>query len=111
MIRGVVYQIDLGQTRGHEQRGRRLGVVISPSDLPLSVATVVPTSTTAGPAVFRPQLEIAGRTTRLLVDQVRSIDTDYIGEPVDVLTRDSMAQLDHALARYLGIPPDTFPTP
>lgn len=106
MIRGAVYQIDLGQTRGHEQRGRRLGVVVSPSNLPLSVATVVPTSTHAGHAVFRPELEIEGRATRLRIDQIRSIDVDHIGDLVGVLTRDEMALLDHALARYLGLLPD-----
>lgn len=104
MIRGAVYRIDLGRHRGHEQGGRRLGLIVSPSDSPLSVATVVPTSTSAGASIHRPALEIAGRATRLLVDQVRSIDTDYIvGDPVDVLTRDQVAEVELALAHYLGI--------
>lgn len=104
MIRGAVYRIDLGQTRGHEQRGRRLGLVVSPSESPLSMVTVIPTSTSAQPAVHRPELEIAGRTTRLLVDQIRSIDTDYlVGDPVDYLARDQMADVELALTRYLGI--------
>lgn len=41
--------IDLGRQRGHEQGGERLGLVGSPSDSPLSVVTVRPTSTSAGP--------------------------------------------------------------
>jgi mRNA interferase MazF len=105
VIRGVVYQVDLGATRGHEQRGHRYGLVVSPSHLALSVATIVPTSTSAGPSVFRPEVTVAGVTTRLLIDQIRSIDTDYIGEPVDVLTRDTMLEVDHAIARYLGLIP------
>ena len=104
MIRGAVYRIDLGRPRGHEQGGRRLGLVISPSDSPLSVATVIPASTSAGPSIHRPHLEIAGQMTRLLVDQVRSIDVDYIvGEPADYLARDALADVDLALAHYLGI--------
>lgn len=104
MIRGAVYRIDLGQARGHEQRGRRLGVVVSPSDSPLSVVTVIPTSTSARPAIHRPALEVAGRQTRMLVDQIRSIDTDYLtGDPVDYLSRDQMARVELALAHYLGI--------
>lgn len=104
MIRGAVYRIDLGAARGREQRGRRLGLVVSPSDSPLSLVTVVPTSTSAQPSIHRPLLEVAGRETRFLVDQVRSIDTDYVvGEPVDYLTRDGMAEVEHALGRYLGI--------
>lgn len=104
MIRGAVYRIDLGRPRGHEQGGKRLGLVMSPPDSPLSVVTVIPTSTSAGPSIHRPELEIAGRSTRLLVDQIRSIDTDYvIGEPVDYLTRDRLAQVELALAHYLGV--------
>ncbi len=104
MIRGAVYRIDLGRPRGHEQGGRRIGLVVSPSDSPLSVATVVPTSTSAGPSVHRPELTVAGESTRLLVDQVRSIDIRYIvGEPVDYLTHDELAEVELALAHYLGI--------
>lgn len=103
MIRGAVYRIDLGRPRGHEQGGRRLGLVMSPSGSPLSVVTVIPTSTSAGPAIHRPEMEIAGRPTRMLVDQVRSIDTDYVvGEPVDYLTRDRLVEVELAFAHYLG---------
>ncbi len=38
MIRGAVYRVDLSGARDHEQRGRRYGIVVSPSDSPLSVA-------------------------------------------------------------------------
>lgn len=104
MIRGAIYRIDLGRPRGHEQGGKRLGLIVSPSDSPLSLATVIPTSTAAGPSIHRPELEIAGRMTRLLVDQVRSIDIDYVvGDPVDYLTRDQLAEVEFALAHYLGV--------
>lgn len=104
MIRGAVYRIDLGRPRGREQGGRRMGLVVSPSDSPLSVVTVIPTSTSAGPSVHRPELEIAGRTTRVLVDQIRSIDIDdIVGDPVDYLTRDHLAEVELALAHYLGV--------
>lgn len=105
MIRGAVYRIDLGSSaRGHEQRGRRLGLVVSPADSPLTVVTVVPTSTSAGPSIHRPLLEIAGSQTRLLVDQIRSIDVDHVvGDPVDYLTRDEMAEVESAIGHYLGV--------
>lgn len=110
MIRGAVYRIDLGRPRGHEQGGKRLGLIVSPFDSPLSVAVVIPTSTSAGPSVHRPELEIAGRTTRMLVDQIRSIDIDYVvGDPVDYLNRDQLAEVEHALAHYLGIHNSTAP--
>ncbi|WP_312979980.1 type II toxin-antitoxin system PemK/MazF family toxin [Corynebacterium sp.] len=104
MIRGAVYRIDLGTARGHEQRGKRLGVVLSPSESALSVVTVAPTSTSAGPSNHRPAVEVAGRETRVLIDQIRSIDTDYVvGDPVDYLTRAQMTEFESALAHYLGI--------
>ena len=104
MIRGAVYRIDLGLARGHEQHGKRLGLVVSPSDSPLSVVTVVPTSTSAGASVHRPEVEIAGRRTRMLVDQIRSIDIDHlVGEPVDYLVRDELAAVELAIAHYLGV--------
>ncbi len=110
MIRGAVYRVDLGKPRGHEQGGRRFGLVISPSESPLTVVTIIPTSTSAGPSIHRPRLEIAGKTTLLLVDQLRSIDVNYVvGEPVDYLRRDALAEVDLALAHYLGIATITPP--
>lgn len=105
MIRGAVYRVDFGDAkRGPEQRGRRYAVVMSPSSMPWSVVTVVPTSTSAQPAVFRPYLEIMGTETRLLVDQIRTVDVAYVhGDPVDYLERDEMAEVEHAAARYLGL--------
>lgn len=104
MIRGAIYRVDLGHPRSHEQGGKRLGLVLSPSDSPLSVVTLVPASTSAGPSVHRPELEVAGRLTRMLVDQIRSIDVNYVaGNPVDYLIRDQLAEVELALAHYLGI--------
>jgi mRNA interferase MazF len=69
-----------------------------------SVATIIPTSTSAQPAVFRPELEINGRLTRFLVDQIRTVDATYIdGDPVHYLDRDELAEIEHAVTRYLGL--------
>jgi mRNA interferase MazF len=79
-------------------------VVLSIQQDRWSTVTVAPTSTSAQPAVFRPRLHVAGRDTLVLVDQIRSIDTQYvIGDPLDYLPRDEMAQVEHALSRYLGL--------
>ncbi|WP_376766820.1 type II toxin-antitoxin system PemK/MazF family toxin [Microlunatus parietis] len=105
MIRGAIYRVDLGNAkRGHEQRGRRYAVVLSPGSMPWSVVTVVPTSTSAGPAVFRPELEVLGTRTRFLVDQIRTIDTAFVhGDPVGYLDRDELAEVESAVAHYLGL--------
>ncbi|WP_446223543.1 type II toxin-antitoxin system PemK/MazF family toxin [Nocardia sp. IBHARD005] len=103
MIRGAIYRIDLGDAdRGHEQRGRRYGVVLSRTDW--SMATVVPTSTSAQPSRFRPQIIFDGCATLMLVDQIRSLDVDYLkGDPVAYLTREELTALDRAVIRYLGL--------
>jgi mRNA interferase MazF len=105
MIRGAVYPVDLGDAkRGHEQRGRRLGLVISIEQNAWSTVTILPTSTSAQSAVFRPDVVIAGRETKILIDQIRTIDATYItGELVDYLSRDDLAQVEHSLSRYLGL--------
>lgn len=105
MIRGAVYPIDLGDAkRGHEQRGRRLGLVISIEQNAWSTVTVIPTSASAQPAVFRPEVVVTGRETRILVDQIRTIDTSHVtGELVDYLSHDDLAQVEHSLSRYLGL--------
>jgi mRNA interferase MazF len=105
MIRGAVYPIDLGDARrGHEQRGRRLGLVISIEQNAWSTVTVIPTSTGAQPSVFRPEVAIAGRDTKILIDQIRTIDISCVaGELVDYLSPDDMAQVEHGLSRYLGL--------
>ncbi|MFE7721009.1 type II toxin-antitoxin system PemK/MazF family toxin [Nocardia rhizosphaerihabitans] len=103
MIRGAIYRIDLGEARrGHEQRGRRFGVVLSRTDW--TMVTVVPTSTSAQPSRFRPEIKIDGRATLLLVDQIRSLAVDYLkGDPVAYLTREELSDLDRAVIRYLGL--------
>jgi mRNA interferase MazF len=105
MIRGAVYPVDLGDAkRGPELRGRRLGVVISSKQNAWSTVTIVPTSTSAQASVFRPEVIIAGRDTKILIDQIRTIDVSYVaGEVVDHLARDDMAQVEHFLLRYFGL--------
>ena len=43
-----------------------------------STVTVLPTSTSAQASVFRPEVVIAGRETKILIDQVRAIDVSYV---------------------------------
>jgi mRNA interferase MazF len=105
VIRGAVYRVDLGEARrGDEQRGRRYGLVLSPTDMAWSVVTIVPTSTKAQPAVFRPEIELGGVPTRFLVDQLRSIDVRFLhGEPAFFLHRDELEDVEVAVSRYLGL--------
>jgi mRNA interferase MazF len=72
--------------------------------MPWTVATIVPTSTCAQPSVFRPELDVAGVVTRFLVDQIRTVDVDFIhDDPVHYLDRYEMAQIEHSVSLYLGL--------
>lgn len=78
--------------------------MVSPSTMAWNVATIVPTSRSAREAVFRPTLELLGVPTRFLIDQIRSVDTRFVeGDPVAYLERDELAEVEHALVRYLGL--------
>ena len=107
LMRGDVVMVDFGKPRGHELAYRHPGIVVTSNLAPASwsTVTVVPTSTHAGHARFRPLVEIAGRQTRALADQVRSVDVSYIGEQIDYLTRDQLAEVEDALMHYLGLDP------
>ncbi len=40
----------------------------------------------------------------MLIDQIRSIDVNHVvGDPVDFLNRDEFAEVELALAHYLGV--------
>ena len=103
MVRGDVYRLR-SHGEGHEQRGERYGVVVqSDAFLPRSVVVVAPTSRGARAASFRPEVLVAGETTRVLVEQVGALDARRLGERAGHLTRDEMWSVDQALADVLGL--------
>jgi mRNA interferase MazF len=103
MQRGDIHELRLPKGVGHEQRGRRLGVVVqSDAMLPRSVVLVAPTSTSARAASFRPELDVAGQRTRVLVEQVGAVDVTRLGDPVGRVTTDQQWQIDAALLTVLG---------
>lgn len=104
MQRGDVYRFKVPKGVGHEQQGERYGVVVQ-SDvmLPRSVVIVAPTSRSARPASFRPEVEVAGSTTRVLVEQLGAVDAQRLGRRVGTLTADEMWSVDEALVVVLGL--------
>ena len=76
MTRGEVYRIRLAATRGREQRGARYGVIVQADQLlGLSTVIVAPTSRSAAAATFRPEIELAGESTRVLTaPEQRAVD-------------------------------------
>jgi mRNA interferase MazF len=104
VLRGDVYRFRLPRGVGHEQHGDRYGVVVQADEfLPRSVVVVAPTSRSARPASFRPEAEIAGEATRVLVEQVGAVDARRLGELAGHLTHEEMWGVDEALLAVLGL--------
>lgn len=105
MQRGEVFRLRTARgTRGHEQAGARYGVIVQADELlALSTVIVAPTSTRALPASFRPEVEIDGARTRVLVEQIGAIDPNRLGESHGLLARDELHDLDRALSVVLGL--------
>ena len=83
MNRGDIFRIRF-PGRGREQRGPRFAVVVQAGELlGLSTVIVAPTSRSAAAATFRPGVEVAGEETRILVEQLRAVDLQRLGEPSD----------------------------
>ena len=104
MTRGDVYRVRFERGRGHEQRGPRYAVVVqADSLLTLSTVVIAPTSTGALPATFRPEIELDGATTRVLVEHLRSVDLQRLGKRVRRLTREEQHAVDDALRVVLDL--------
>ncbi len=104
MQRGDIYELRLPKGVGHEQRGRRLGVVVqSDAMLPRSVVLVAPTSTSARVASFRPEFHFGGQRTRVLVEQLGAVDVNRLGDQVGRVTVEQQWQIDEALLTVLGL--------
>lgn len=103
-MRGEVYRLRTPRrTRGHEQSGRRYAVVVQADQFPLSTWLVAPTSTSARAASFRPEVEIEGRKTRVLVEQTAAVDPARLGAGLGNLTFNELRQVDAALRLVLGL--------
>jgi mRNA interferase MazF len=104
VTRGDVYRVRLPASRGREQHGPRYGVIVQADELlGLSTALVAPTSRSAAPATFRPQIHIGGEATRVLVEQLRAVDIDRLGDHAGRLTVEEQRAVDQALELVLAL--------
>lgn len=104
MTRGEVYRIRLPTARGREQHGPRYGVILQADQLlGLSTVIVAPISSSAAAATFRPEIELAGENTRVLVEQLRTIDIERLNGLAGRLTAPEQRAVDEALALILDL--------
>jgi len=103
VTRGEVYRVRLPARRGREQAGPRYGVIVQADQLiGLSTAIVAPTSRRAARATFRPEIQLDG-PTRVLVEQLRAVDIERLGELAGHLSAQEQRAVDDALALVLDL--------
>jgi mRNA interferase MazF len=102
--RGDVFRLRLGRRQGHEQSGVRYGIIVqSDALMRLSTVLIAPTSTAARGASFRPEIEIDGTTTRVLVEQTGAVDVSRLGDHHGHLTPEEQWGVDLALETVLDL--------
>ncbi|WP_017604628.1 type II toxin-antitoxin system PemK/MazF family toxin [Nocardiopsis alkaliphila] len=104
-MRGDLYRLRTDRRlQGHEQRGPRYCVELQ-GPFNLSTVVVAPTSTSAGPAIFRPEVKLVdGTVTRVLVDQMRAVDRELrLGDFAGRLDAHELDEVDKACRLILGL--------
>ncbi|MGI8593605.1 MAG: type II toxin-antitoxin system PemK/MazF family toxin [Solirubrobacteraceae bacterium] len=104
LTRGSICNVALGRTSGREQAGRRYAVVVQSDELSLlNTVVVVPTSTSARPATFRPEIVVAAQRTRALCEQIRTVDAQRIGAVVGMLSAAELRSVEDAMEIVLEL--------
>jgi mRNA interferase MazF len=102
--RGDIFELRLPKGRGHEQHGRRYGVVVqADAMLPRAVVLVAPTSRSARAASFRPQIVVDHEATNVLVEQIGAVDDTRLGGLVGHATAEELWGIDEALLTVFGL--------
>ena len=103
-MRGDVHELQAPRdAKGHEQRGNRYAVVVQSDLLPLSTLLVAPTSTSARPTSFRPEIEVNGKTNYVLAEQTAAVQPERLGPVVGHLSHNEMTAVAAALRTVLSL--------
>ena len=104
-MRGDLYRLRAPKdVLGHEQAGTRFAVVVQSDDLPLSTWLVAPTSTGRREATFRPEVDINGVKTRVMVEQLTVVDPETrLGQFAGRLGAAELRAVNAALMTVLGL--------
>lgn len=84
--RGEVYWVNLDPTVGSEIQGREIQtarpcLIVSPDDMNAALPRIIIAPLTSGsqPLGCRPEVEFKGKSARILLDQLRSVDKQRLG--------------------------------
>ncbi len=79
--RGEVYWVNLDPTIGTEIRKTRPALIISPDDINAVLPRVIvaPLTSKGQPLGCRPEVEFKGKPSRILLDQICTVDKQRLG--------------------------------
>jgi mRNA interferase MazF len=91
--RGEVHLIELDPTRGSEIRKTRPCLVVSPDELNHHLRTVIvaPMTTAGHPSPFRLSCRFAGKTGRVVLDQLRTVDRERLKKRLGTIAPATLA--------------------
>lgn len=105
-MRGDIYRLRPPTNpgpRGHEQIGPRYAVIIQSDALLLSTLLIAPTSRSAIPSLIHPVIEMDGTRCVVLLDQIRAVDGERLGDFAGRLDPHEMAEIDQAVRLVTGL--------
>lgn len=104
-MRGDIYRLrDDRAAKGHEQRGPRYAVVVQSDALLTSTLLAAPTSRSARPTSYRPEVTVNGERSRVLVEQLQAVNPERrFGQHVGRLTAEERESLDDAVRLVVGL--------
>jgi mRNA interferase MazF len=103
-VRGDLYRVrSIRGSIGREQQGHRYAVVVQADHVRPSTILVAPTSTSAKWAQYRPEVDIEGTKTRILVEQTMAVAPERLGDLAGRLDFLEMRAIDDALRLVLGL--------
>ncbi len=104
MVRGDLHEINLPARRGHVQHGRRYAVIVQADDLlALSTVVICPTSRSAFPASFHPEITVLDEPTQVLCEMAGAVDARALGERIGHLAHHEMQAIEDALMLVLDL--------
>ncbi|HEY0562106.1 MAG TPA: type II toxin-antitoxin system PemK/MazF family toxin [Methylophilus sp.] len=85
--RGEVYWVTLDPTVGSEIRKTRPALVISADDMNAALPRIIiaPLTSQGQPLGCRPEINFKGKASRILLDQLRCIDKQRLGEKMGAI--------------------------
>ncbi len=108
--RGDIWMLDLDPTRGHEQAGKRPGLIVSADPLnhgPAGLVIIVPITTRDRGIPFHVRIEKGEgglqQTSFAKCEDVRSVSVDRLMRRMGRVTQETMGQVEERLRILLNL--------